>query len=250
MEDWWTYELCYQKALRQYHKGPNDALEAQYVLGRWQEQEQQDADAVQVRRRAAQPRPGWLARAGEGAEEAAALGRPAPQHPRLAPPPRQVDSADVSGATPYVAHRYAGGDVCELTGQERSVEVRFTCGHGAADTLLTSVREPASCTYVVTIATPRLCKHPGFQAAPREPALITCHRMSEAEEEAQCGGGGEAAAAEAYAAGEQEAADEGVVEDDAYGDAYGEGGHYPGMTPQDDEDDPYADPNDLLHDEL
>lgn len=50
MEGWWHYELCYQKAVRQYHKGANDALEAQYVLGRWEpEQEQQDADAVQVR---------------------------------------------------------------------------------------------------------------------------------------------------------------------------------------------------------
>ena len=202
--------------------------------------------------------------------------------PLLAAPPRrapQVDSADVSGATPYVAHRYTGGDACELTGQARSVEVRFTCARGAADTLLTSIREPSSCAYVVTIATPRLCKHPGFQAAPREAALIQCHRVSE-EEEAQCGGGGgEHTAAAAAAAGEaaaaaaagDEAADEGGVEWEedpyAYGDAEaglpagggddaddpyadleepaGGGGGGGG-----DADDPYADPDDLLHDEL
>lgn len=177
----------------------------------------------------------------------------------------------MSGATPYVAHRYSGGDACELTGQARSVEVRFTCGHGAADTLLTSVREPASCTYVVTIATPRLCKHPGFQAAPREPALIQCHMVPEEEAAAaQCGGGGgggeeaatAAAAAAAAVAGEYEAADAVdevlAAEDDAYGDvnalgdpyggAGGEGDTpYAGLEPEAEEDDPYADP---LHEEL
>lgn len=85
----------------------------------------------------------------------------------------------MSGALRYVAHRYSGGEVCELTGSPRSAEVRFTCG--GQDTLLTSVKEPASCSYVVTVTTPRLCKHPGFQQQPVPAALIQCHPLAHDE---------------------------------------------------------------------
>lgn len=90
-----------------------------------------------------------------------------------------MDSSEVSGAQRYVAHRYSGGEACELTGSPRSAEVRFVCG--GDDTLLTSVKEPASCSYVVTVTTPRLCKHPGFQQQPVPAALIQCHPLAAAE---------------------------------------------------------------------
>jgi len=51
-----------------------------------------------------------------------------------------------------------------------------------------SVQEPSSCTYTLTIATPRLCKHPAFQQQPPPAALIQCHALPEE------GGGVEAGA--------------------------------------------------------
>lgn len=101
--------------------------------------------------------------------------------------PAQIDTSDVAGATPYVAQQYTGGDSCELTGRPREAEVRFTCGT-SSDTLLVSVQEPSSCTYTLTIATPRLCKHPAFQQQPPPAALIQCHALPEE------GGGVEAGA--------------------------------------------------------
>jgi hypothetical protein len=46
VEEWWTYELCYGRRLRQYHK-EGGRLASQYVLGQFDEQQPQ-ADEVQV----------------------------------------------------------------------------------------------------------------------------------------------------------------------------------------------------------
>lgn len=92
----------------------------------------------------------------------------------------QVDSSEVSGALRYVSQQYVGGEACELTGKPRQAEVRFTCGAGE-DTLLTSIKELASCHYVATISTPRLCKHPAFQQQPLPATLIQCHPLSATE---------------------------------------------------------------------
>lgn len=46
IEEWWTYELCYKKKLRQYHKDSGKVV-SQYLLGRYDEGQPQ-ADEVQV----------------------------------------------------------------------------------------------------------------------------------------------------------------------------------------------------------
>ncbi|PRW57259.1 OS-9-like protein [Chlorella sorokiniana] len=167
IEEYWTFELCYQKQLRQYHK-EGSTVEAEYVLGKW-----------------------------SGGEEA-----------QLELDKVQIDTSDVAGATPYVAQQYTAGDSCELTGRPREAEVRFTCGTGG-DTLLVSVREPSSCTYIFTIATPRLCKHPAFQQQPPPAALIQCHALPEE------GGGAEAAGSGSCAADDSGAAEQGSCAADA-----------------------------------
>jgi hypothetical protein len=106
----------------------------------------------------------------------------------------QVDPSDVTGSGRYVAQQYVGGEACELTGQLRHAEVRFTCGAGG-DTLLASVKELASCSYVVTITSPRLCKHPAFQQQHEPAALIQCHPVPEAEAAAAAAAGSCAAGA-------------------------------------------------------
>lgn len=109
--------------------------------------------------------------------------------------PVQIDTSDVGGATPYVVQQYTAGDSCELTGRPREAEVRFTCG-SSPDTLMVSVREPSSCTYTVTIATPRLCKHPAFQQQPPPAALIQCHALPEEGGGTEAVGVGSCAAAD------------------------------------------------------
>ena len=79
-----------------------------------------------------------------------------------------------------------GGTACELTGQPRSAEVRFVCasegaqgvGVGGEATQLThfieAVKEPITCTYVVTFATPLLCDSPAFKDAEPPVSHIVC----------------------------------------------------------------------------
>lgn len=136
-EDWWSYEVCYGKHVRQYHKA-GESVEAEYLLGVYDELEQpQDEDAI------------------------------------------QVDTTDVSGGMRYVSQLYSGGDTCELTGEPRQAEVRFTCGVDGAGTRLASIQEPSSCRYIITISTPRLCKHAAFQEQPQAATPIRCHPLAE-----------------------------------------------------------------------
>ena len=46
LEDWWTYELCYQKHVRQFHR-EKDVLTAEYLLGVYH-QHSADTDTLQV----------------------------------------------------------------------------------------------------------------------------------------------------------------------------------------------------------
>jgi hypothetical protein len=53
------------------------------------------------------------------------------------------------------------------------------CGSGTgtarhSEHVVASVTEPASCSYVITISTPRLCKHPAFRKEPPPVDAIKC----------------------------------------------------------------------------
>lgn len=86
------------------------------------------------------------------------------------------ESATASPSKKFVRAHYTNGAECELAGERRTVELRLVCGT-SGQTLLLEVREPRSCSYVFTVATPRLCKHPEFQetAAPATP--IPCYQI-------------------------------------------------------------------------
>jgi hypothetical protein len=47
VEDWWTYEVCYERHVRQYHK-EGAALISEYLLGTYDEGET-GVNAVQAR---------------------------------------------------------------------------------------------------------------------------------------------------------------------------------------------------------
>ena len=85
VEDWWTYELCYKKSIRQYHVDAGGGAAAPgggaYTLGTF-DAARSDANAV------------------------------------------HVDPSDVSGEAKYVRQVYAGGTPCDLNGRPRETEVR------------------------------------------------------------------------------------------------------------------------------
>ena len=69
---------------------------------------------------------------------------------------------------------YAGGEPCDVTGAPRRTEVRFGCGEAAGRDALSGLREPATCSYVLHLATPRLCAHPAFRVAEPPVRAILC----------------------------------------------------------------------------
>ena len=130
VEDWWTYELCYKKSVRQYHIEAGKVTD-QFHLGNFTAAESDMSVPL-------------------------------------------ADPTAAGGPLRYVLQRYTGGEKCELTGGNRSAEVRFVCGRGT-QALLEDVQELVSCSYVFTVSTPRLCKHPAFQDAPVPITLIKCY---------------------------------------------------------------------------
>jgi hypothetical protein len=162
VEEWWTYELCYKKAARQYHTENGKVLDS-YILGNY--------SAIDS---------------------------------NMITPAIDVETG---GDVKYVKQMYLGGAPCELTGGNRSAEVRFVCGR-AGQTVLTEIREPQSCAYVFIISTPRLCKHPSFQDRIPAAEKIVCYLLDDQNQAGSCNNAGD----EVCTAGKEEEEEEAIEE--------------------------------------
>ena len=79
------------------------------------------------------------------------------------------------------AQMYDGGQPCDITGEPRSTEVRYVCAEGGKDSV-SAIVEAATCRYVLTFSTPRLCSHPAFQT-PEPPVHHILCTLAEGEPE-------------------------------------------------------------------
>lgn len=115
--------------------------------------------------------------------------------------------------------------------------MRYQCGPDG-DSVISSLIEPRSCHYLITIRTPRLCKHPAFRERPPTVGIIKCYlkRPVGGEETATAAADVVAeeavdGAAAATAAGECPAGgDAGTCA--AQAEAAGEGGHRRHVSPE------------------
>ncbi|XP_044535787.1 protein OS-9 isoform X8 [Gracilinanus agilis] len=85
----------------------------------------------------------------------------------------------------YHSQIYGNGSKCDLNGRPRETEVRFLCDEGsdASGDYIDRVDEPQSCSYVLTIRTPRLCSHPLLRPPPSAaPQAIRCHPTLQPEQ--------------------------------------------------------------------
>ncbi|XP_023361134.1 protein OS-9 isoform X11 [Sarcophilus harrisii] len=85
----------------------------------------------------------------------------------------------------YHSQNYGNGSKCDLNGRPRETEVRFLCDEGsdASGDYIDRVDEPQSCSYVLTIRTPRLCSHPLLRPPPSAaPQAIRCHPTLQPEQ--------------------------------------------------------------------
>ncbi|XP_040851626.1 protein OS-9 isoform X2 [Ochotona curzoniae] len=85
----------------------------------------------------------------------------------------------------YHSQTYGNGSKCDLNGRPREAEVRFLCDEsaGISGDYIDRVDEPLSCSYVLTVRTPRLCPHPLLRPPPSAaPQAILCQPSLQPEE--------------------------------------------------------------------
>uniref|UniRef100_A0A1W7RA13 Protein OS-9 n=1 Tax=Hadrurus spadix TaxID=141984 RepID=A0A1W7RA13_9SCOR len=82
----------------------------------------------------------------------------------------------------YHSQFYNNGTKCDLTGLPRNAEIRFVCEEELGDYIY-RVDEPGTCSYLITVHTPRICKHPYLKPLPsNKPQVISCSPLLNSEE--------------------------------------------------------------------
>jgi protein OS-9 len=145
---WWTYSFCNNREIVQYHALPappsadkppkRDPRTAAFTLGR------EPAIPAQHRQRAS---------VDGGAESEAA--KPLPAELQITGDHQR-----------YLVQKLERGDVCDLTGRERTIEVQYQCKLGLPHDKIGYIKEVTICAYLMVIYTPRLCNDVAF--LPRE----------------------------------------------------------------------------------
>ncbi|KAF9215158.1 Protein OS-9 [Podila verticillata] len=139
--NYWTYEYCHKIHVRQYHvinvdgrlqPDPNAELN---VLGTFEEP------------------PGIQGSTGNEATQKS-VSRQSGTMTDL------VASQDKK----YLVQQWENGNHCKLIGKPRRVEIQYQCAPTLSDQII-SANEPSTCSYVIVISSPRLCKDAAFQQA-------------------------------------------------------------------------------------
>lgn len=135
VEDWWTYEICFRRHVRQYHKEPDAdnvmQIATEYMLGHLNESAT-DLDQL------------------------------------------QTDTRQVDQPVRFVSEMYDGGEPCDVTGRPRQTEVRYICGSAAPEDIVGYMEETSTCTYIVNVVSPRLCNLPGFRVTAPPVEAVLC----------------------------------------------------------------------------
>ncbi|WOK92630.1 hypothetical protein Cni_G01321 [Canna indica] len=135
-EGWWVYEFCFQKHVKQLHlEDDSNTVVQEFVLGLFD--------------------PNATAAVNHNQSGISTL----------------KDPHFKDASQRYHPQLYTNGTICDLTNQRRETEIRFVCADPPV--LISSIKEVATCKYIVTVQSPLLCKHPRFQL--EKPIWQTIH---------------------------------------------------------------------------
>jgi len=74
----------------------------------------------------------------------------------------------------YYSEIYDSGTQCDLTGEKRKTEIRYYCSNDKLGASIVDLKEPSSCSYIFSISTPHLCKHPDYKPPKEKLQTIKC----------------------------------------------------------------------------
>ncbi|GAM90492.1 hypothetical protein ANO11243_085360 [Dothideomycetidae sp. 11243] len=154
---WWTYRYCFGEGVKQFHEIPRppgkvghpveDPNVQGFMLGTIG-----DADDKAV--------------PAENSIEARANSDIAVS--------RSSGSLETKAGVKYLVQKLDGGTVCDLTGKERKIEVQFHCSQ-KGDDKIDSIKETATCAYLMVIKIGKLCEDVAFLPPQRDdPNFISC----------------------------------------------------------------------------
>lgn len=142
MEQYWSYEICFNKKLRQYH-------------------EDQVADASGKKARKISEH--LLGEAGPSQKQPIAAQREPPAGRTAAENERPPQFLHKGTMVPYYSEEFGSGDICDLTGRPRRTEVRYVCDPDALH-VFESISETSTCMYLAVVHTNVLCAHPLYSS--------------------------------------------------------------------------------------
>lgn len=137
LEQYWTYELCHGKSVRQYHEESmiNRIAVQEFYLGRY--------DANKLER-----------------DEAAYLMQLKEKQDL---PKQKVPTIRLEGLEmPYFTVNMTDGTMCDINGVRRMTSVLYVCSEDSRNEML-SLEEVSTCMYQVVVLTPFLCSHPDYR---------------------------------------------------------------------------------------
>ena len=156
VEGWWTYEVCMNEKVRQYHsenqpdptkKGQFVKVEVNsYVLGKY------DSEISNA------PPPPPPPTKKKNDKEKKKKGEKTSKHPI-------GYNLDITDARPVsLLQTFQWGTPCDLTHKPRETTLEFSCGPNSKyNTFIENIQEIATCKYHVKITSPLLCTHEAFQ---------------------------------------------------------------------------------------
>lgn len=143
-KDWWSYEFCYGKSIRQYHTERGKLSGPVVILGNYD-----------------------TSNASDGLTSINSISNLRQKYDTTTSGSKNPDKMFYSQYD-----YYTNGSMCEATGYGRKSTIRFTCSPNAAEDIISRVDEFETCHYLLTITTNRLCSIPIFRGL--EPQKISC----------------------------------------------------------------------------
>ncbi|KAL4798203.1 glucosidase II beta subunit-like protein-domain-containing protein [Aspergillus venezuelensis] len=159
---WWSYSFCYMNQIKQFHALPagggipsyppmEDHTTLSFILGRFPHEENQGQDESEHE-----------TKSGKTTTDLAEL--------------------QTRGGSRYLVQHLDTGDVCDLTRQNRKIEIQFHCNPQSTDRIAW-IKELSTCSYLMLIYTPRLCNDVAFLPPQQEEVhTIKCREILHEDE--------------------------------------------------------------------